>query len=57
MIVEDQLQELTTYTCGIFELYFYKNLFNPLSDNKITNDEFLLKKDNRNILKRNFFIK
>ena len=44
MIVEDQLQELTTYTCGIFELYFYKNLFNPLSDNKITNDEFLLKK-------------
>ena len=57
MIVEDQLQELTTYTCGIFQLYFYKNLFNPLSDNKITNDEFLLKKDNRNILKRNFFIK
>ena len=40
-IVEDQRQELTTDTCGIFQLYFYKNLFNPLSDSKIINDEFL----------------
>ena len=57
MIVEDQLQELTTDTCGIFQLYFYKNIFNPLSDSKIINDEFLSKKKNRNIIKRNFFNK
>ena len=40
IIAEDQLQELTTYTCGIFQLYFYKNLSNPLSNSKIINDEF-----------------
>ena len=44
IIVEDQLQEFTTGTCGVFQLYFYKNLFNPLGDSKIINDEFLSKK-------------
>ena len=44
IIVEDQLQELITDTCGIFGLYFYENLFNPLSDSKIINDEFQPKK-------------
>ena len=43
-IVKDQLQELTTDTWRIFQLYFYKNLFNLLSDSKIINDEFLSKK-------------
>ena len=38
---DDQLQELTTGTCGIFQLYFYKHLFDPDSDSKILNDEFL----------------
>ena len=56
IIVEDQLQELITDTCGIFGLYFYENLFNPLSDSKIINDEFQpKKKNNRNIIKQNFF--
>ena len=41
---DDQLQELTTDTCGIFQLYFYKNLFDPASNSKIINDEFLIKK-------------
>ena len=40
IIAEDQFQELATYTCGIFQLYFYKNLSNPLSNSKIINDEF-----------------
>ena len=44
IIVEDQLQEFTTGTCRVFQLYFYKNLFNPLDDSKIINDEFLSKK-------------
>ena len=44
IIVEDQIQELITDTCGIFGLYFYENLFNPLSDSKIINDEFQPKK-------------
>ena len=42
--LDNQLQELTTDTCGIFQLYFYKNLFDPDSDSKMLNDEFLTKK-------------
>ena len=29
VIVEKDLQELSSATCGIFQLYFYKNLFDP----------------------------
>ena len=29
VIVENDLQELTFPTCGIFQFYFYKNLFDP----------------------------
>ena len=29
VILENDLQELTSSTCGIFQLYFYKNLFDP----------------------------
>ena len=43
MLDDQQLQELTTGTCGIFQLYFYKNLFDPVSDSKIIDDEFLKK--------------
>ena len=49
IIVEDQLQELITDTCGIFGLYFYENLFNPLSDSKIINDEFQPKTNKKTI--------
>ena len=28
--VDRQLQDLTSGTCEIFQLYFYKNLFDPL---------------------------
>ena len=43
VLLDDQLQELTTDTCDIFQLYFYKNLFEPSADSKIINDEFLTK--------------
>ena len=29
VILENNLQELTSSTCGIFQLYFYKNVFDP----------------------------
>ena len=29
VIIENNLQELSSSTCGIFQLYFYKNLFDP----------------------------
>ena len=44
MLDDQQLQELTTGACGIFQLYFYKNLFDPVSDSKIIDDEILTKK-------------
>ena len=41
--VDDQLQELDSDTCGIFQLYFYTNLFTPLEGSKIINDKKLSK--------------
>ena len=35
-MVEDRIQDLDSSTCGIFQLYFYENLFNP--DSKIQNE-------------------
>ena len=39
----NQLQNETSDTCGIFQLYLYKNLFNPLKKNKKINDNKLTK--------------
>ena len=44
ILLDDHFQELTTDTCGIFQLYFYEHLFDPVSDSKIIDDEFLTKK-------------
>ena len=46
-LVDDQLQESTSDMCDMFQLYFYKNLFDPLhnfeiiNDNKLTNNTVL----------------
>ena len=37
-MVEEQIQDLDWNTCGIFQLYFYENLFNPDQNSKIQND-------------------
>ena len=42
-MVEDTMQDLDSATCGIFQLYFYENLFNPDKNSKIQ-DESKLKK-------------
>ena len=41
VIVENDLQELTSPTCGIFQLYFYKNLFDPSIRSTILEQENL----------------
>ena len=43
-MVEDRLQDLDSSTCGIFQLYFFDNLFNPDGNSKIQNNS----KVNRN---------
>ena len=37
-MVEDRIQDLESSTCGVFQLYFYENLFNPNENSKIQNE-------------------
>ena len=41
--LDDQLQKIETDTCGIFQLYFYYNLFNPLKNSSIIENTSLSK--------------
>ena len=43
-MVEDGVQDLDSTTCGIFQLYFYNNLFNPDENSKIQSKARLIKK-------------
>ena len=38
VLLDGQLQELVTDRCGIFQLYFYKNLFEFSADRKIVSN-------------------
>ena len=53
-MVEDRVQDLDCSTCGIFQIHFYKNLFNPDKDRKIQN-ESKLKKSTVEILLNELF--
>ena len=37
-IIEDRIQDLESSTFGIFQLYFYENLFNPDENSKNQNE-------------------
>ena len=43
-MVEDLIKYLDTATCGIFQIYFYDNLFNPDENSKMQNNRELTKK-------------
>ena len=42
-MVEDRIQDLDSVTCGIFQLHFYENLFNPDKNSQIQNKSKLKK--------------
>ena len=42
-MVEDRLQDLDSATCGIFQIYFYQNFFNPEENSKIQGNAKLSK--------------
>ena len=42
--VDDQLQKTETNTCGVFQLYFFVNLFNTDENSAIIEDKILTKK-------------
>ena len=53
-MLEDPIQNTETVTCGIFQLYFYKKLFNPKADSKIQNNKKLTKKTVETLLNELF---
>ena len=52
--VEDRIQDLDSATCGIFQIYFYYNLFNPGKNSKIQGDTKLTKKTVETLLNELF---
>ena len=55
-MVEDRVQDLNSVTCGIFQIYFYDNLFNPDRDSKIQNKKRLNKKTTEILLNELFVL-
>ena len=53
-MVEERLQDLKTSTCGIFQIYFYKNLFDPEEKSKINGETRLTKKTVETLLNEIF---
>ena len=53
-MVEDRLQDLDSATCGIFQIYFYQNLFNPIENSKIQINVKLSKKTVETLLNETF---
>ena len=49
----DQIQKKETDKCGVFQLYFYKDLFVPYYESLIMNNEKLTKKTVQKLLKKN----
>ena len=41
--VDDQLQKIETDTCGIFQIYFYYNLFKPFINSSVIKDNLISK--------------
>ena len=53
-VVKDRIQDLNSVTCGIFQIYFYDNLFNPDKNSKIQNKTKLNKKTIKILLNKLF---
>ena len=55
-MVEDREQDLSSVACGIFQLYFYNNLFNPNENSKIQNSKRLNKRTIETLLNELFVL-
>ena len=54
LILENAVQKLQTAICGSFQLYFYKNLFDPDEKSKIKNHKTLNKSTLQTIINEIF---
>ena len=48
--MEDPIQMTETVTCGLFQMYFYENLFYPYEKSKIQNNKKLTKETMETLL-------
>ena len=55
-MVEDRVQNLNSAPCGIFQLYFYDNLFNPNENSKVQDKAKLKKKTIETLLNELFVL-
>ena len=55
-MVKDRVQDLNSVTCGISQLYFYDNLFNPDESSKIQNKARLNKRTIETLLNELFVL-
>ena len=55
-MVEDRVQHLDSSSCGIFQLCFYENLFNPDENSKIQDKTKLNKKTIETLLNELFVL-
>ena len=55
-MVEDRVHDLNSVTCGILQLYFYINLFNPGENSKIQNKMRLNKRTIQTVLNELFVL-
>ena len=55
-MVEDRVQDLNSVICGIFQLYFYNNLFNCDKNSKIQNKARLSKRTIKTLLNELFVL-
>ena len=53
-MVDDQLQNIKSDTCGLFQLYFYVNLFLPREGRRIVSNRTLTLKTIQNLLNKIF---
>ena len=55
IILENGVQDLLSADCGLFQLYFYKNLFNPEEQSKNLHHQKLTKNTLETLLNEIFF--
>ena len=53
-MVEDRIQDLDSSTCGIFQIFFCENLFNPPEESKIQGETKLNEKTIETLLNEIF---
>ena len=55
LVLENDVQNLVSSTCGEFQLYFYKDLFDPDEKSKIISHDNLNKKTLETIINEIFY--